>query len=107
MIVGELAFLARWVREMKQKQDSGNRDYYAGYMSAMSTVEGMIAMMPQYDLDKVKDLQSRGGLFSPRAVESILNENPPKEMRFKDGHCKWFTPTEVRELLEKDLDVRI
>ena len=53
MIVIERDFLARWVREMKQRQDSGNRDFYTGYMSAMSTVEGMLAMCPEYDLEKL------------------------------------------------------
>lgn len=53
MIVIERDFIARWVREMKRRQDSGNRDYYTGYVAAMSTVEGMLAMCPEYDLGKL------------------------------------------------------
>ena len=53
MIVIERDFIARWVREMKQRQDSGNLDYYTGYVAAMSTVEGMLAMCPEYDLGKL------------------------------------------------------
>ena len=56
MITIERDFLARWVREMKQRQDSGNRDYYTGYVSAMSTVEGMLAMCPEYDLGKLAEV---------------------------------------------------
>ena len=56
MIVIERDFIARWVREMKQRQDSGNRDYYTGYVSAMSTVEGMLAMCPEYDLGKLAEV---------------------------------------------------
>lgn len=53
MIVIERDYIARWVREMKRRQDSGNRDYYTGYVAAMSTVEGMLAMCPEYDLGKL------------------------------------------------------
>ena len=53
MIVVEREALAKWIREMKQKQDSGNRDYVTGYLSAMSTVEGMLAILPAYDLGKL------------------------------------------------------
>lgn len=53
MIVIERDFIARWVREMKRQQDSGNRDYFTGYVCAMSTVEGMLAMCPEYDLGKL------------------------------------------------------
>lgn len=53
MIVVERDFIARWVREMKRRQDSGNRDYYTGYVAAMSTVEWMLAMCPEYDLGKL------------------------------------------------------
>ena len=53
MIVIERDFIARWVREMKRQQDSENLDYYTGYVAAMSTVEGMLAMCPEYDLGKL------------------------------------------------------
>lgn len=56
MIVIERDFIARWVREMKRRQDSGNRDYYTGYVCAMSTVEGMLAMCPEYDLGKLAEV---------------------------------------------------
>ena len=53
MIVIERDFIAKWVREMKRQQDSENLDYYTGYVAAMSTVEGMLAMCPEYDLGKL------------------------------------------------------
>ena len=56
MIVVERDFIARWVREMKRRQNSENRDYYTGYVSAMSTVEGMMAMCPEYDLGKLVEV---------------------------------------------------
>lgn len=56
MIVIERDFIAKWVREMKRRQDSGNRDYYTGYVCAMSTVEGMLAMCPEYDLGKLAEV---------------------------------------------------
>ena len=56
MIVIEREFLAKWVRVMKCRQDSGNPDYYTGYISAMSTVEGMLAMCPEYDLGKLAEM---------------------------------------------------
>ena len=56
MIVIGRDFIARWVREMKRRQDSGNLDYYTGYVAAMSTVEGMLAMCPEYDLGKLVEV---------------------------------------------------
>lgn len=100
MIVGELAFLARWVQEMKQKQDSENRDYYVGYMSAMSTVEGMIAMMPQYDLDKVKDLP-HPGLYTPEEVCEAMRLHAQGDPRFGPWEKIVYSPSEVCGILTK------
>lgn len=33
------------IKDLKSKQQSSNTDYYTGYMSALSTVEGIIAEM--------------------------------------------------------------
>ena len=72
MIVIERDFLARWVREMKRRQDSGNRDYYTGYMSAMSTVEGMLAMCPEYDLGKlIEDAVKRAEKREREAMDDL------------------------------------
>lgn len=67
MIVVERDFIARLVRELKQQQDSGNRDYYTGYMSAMSTVEGVLAIAQAYDLDRIRDMP-HPGLYTPEEV---------------------------------------
>ena len=55
MIVVELARIAQDVRELKEQQDSENSDYKTGYISALSTVEGLLALAPAYDLDKLID----------------------------------------------------
>ena len=37
------------IYKLKHEQDSPNRDYYTGYMCALSTVEGIIAGMEMED----------------------------------------------------------
>ena len=93
MIVIERDFLARWVRELKQRQDSANRDYYTGYVAAMSTVEGMIAMCPEYDLGK---------LFSPGDVCKAMILHGQRDTRFKLGDTIRYSPTEVHDILNED-----
>ena len=53
MIVIERNRIAECVRELKKKQDSENSDYATGYLSALSTVEGILAVLPSYDLSKL------------------------------------------------------
>ena len=106
MIVIEREALARWIRELKLRQTRNDGvDYYTAFLSALTAVEAYMAMMPEYDLDRLK--LPGEGTFTPRTVERILNDNPPKDVRFMDGHCKWFTPLEVRQLLEKDSEGRL
>lgn len=55
MIVIDRDQVAGWVKELKRQQDSENRDYYTGYMSALSAVEGLLAIASGYDLGKLID----------------------------------------------------
>jgi len=103
MIVIERDFLARWVRVMKQRQDSGNRDYYTGYVSAMSTVEGMMAMCPGYDLGKLADVP-HPGLFTPEEVCMKMVEHGQGNLeRFAWGEKIVYSPSEVMRLLKGEL----
>ena len=103
VIVIERDFLARWVREMKQRQDSGNLDYYTGYMSAMSTVEGMLAMCPEYDLGKLVEAE-HPGLFTPEEVcMKMVEHGQGNYKRFKLGDTIQYSPTEVMKILKDEL----
>lgn len=103
MIVIERDFLARWVREMKQRQDSGNRDYYTGYVAAMSTVEGMLAIAQAYDLDKIADMP-HPGLFTPEEVcMKMVEHGQGNYKRFKLGDTIQYSPTEVMAILKDEL----
>lgn len=94
MIVIEREALAKWIREMKRQQDSGNRDYYTGYMSAMSTVEGLLAMAPEYDLDR---------LFTPEAVCAEMVKHGQGNRRFEWGETIRYSPSEVEKILKGEL----
>ena len=105
MIVIEREYMAKIIRALKAAMNSDDQGYRTGYIVALSTVEGVMAVAPEYDLDRLK--LPGEGTFTPRTVERILDDNPPKDVRFMDGHCKWFTPSEVRQLLEKDSEGRL
>ena len=94
MIVVERDFIARWIKEMKRRQNSENRDYYTGYMSAMSTVEGMLAMAPEYDLDK---------LFTPEEMCEKMVLHGHGNPRFKLMEKIMYSPTEVEKILKGEL----
>lgn len=103
MIVIERDFIARWVREMKRRQGSGNRDYYTGYVAAMSTVEGMIAMCPEYDLGKLAEVP-HPGLFTPEEVcMKMVEHGQGNYKRFKLGDTIQYSPTEVMKILRDEL----
>lgn len=51
--------LSAWVAEWKAGQDSNNIDYRTGYISALSTVEGMIALMPVLDAIPLEWIQAK------------------------------------------------
>lgn len=103
MIVIERDFIARWVREMKRQQDSGNQDYYTGYVCAMSTVEGMLAMCPQYDLGKLAEMP-HPGLFTPDEVcMKMVEHGQGNYKRFKLGDTIQYSPTEVMKILRDEL----
>ena len=102
MIVIERDFIARWVREMKLRQDSGNRDYYTGYVAAMSTVEGMLAMCPEYDLGKLAEMP-HPGLFTPEEVWEKMVVHGQGNARFKLGETIMYSPGEVEKILKDEL----
>lgn len=47
--VVQVEMLKAEIYKLKCKQDSKNQDYYTGYMSALSTVEGILAWMEEED----------------------------------------------------------
>ena len=102
MIVIERDFIARWVRELKRQQDSGNRDYYTGYMSGMSTVEGLLAIAQAYDLDRIADMP-HPGLFTPEEVCEKMVNHGQGNARFKLGETIMYSPSEVEKLLKDEL----
>ena len=103
VIVIERDFLARWVREIKRQQDSGNWDYYTGYVCAMSTVEGMLAMCPEYDLGKLAEMPHLG-LFTPEEVCMKMVEHGQGNLeRFEWGEKIVYSPSEVMKLLKGEL----
>ena len=46
--------LKRIVRNLKGKQNGANCDYYTGYMSALSAIEGVIAGMTAFDTSCIR-----------------------------------------------------
>lgn len=102
MIVVERDFIAKWVRELKQQQDSGNRDYYTGYMSAMSTVEGVLAIAQAYDLDRIRDMP-HPGLYTPEEVWEKMVVHGQEDARFKLSETIMYSPSEVEKILKDEL----
>ena len=47
--VAPVEILKAEIYKLKCQQDSKNQDYYTGYMSALSTVEGILAEMGEED----------------------------------------------------------
>lgn len=100
MIVIEREALARWIRELKLRQtrDDGV-DCYTAYLSALTAVEAYMAMMPEYDLDKVKDLP-HPGLYTPDEVATAMALHAQGDSRFKAWEKILYSPSEVRGILE-------
>lgn len=102
MIVVERDFIARWIKEIKQRQSSENQDFYTGYMSAMSTMEGILALVPEYDLDRMRDLP-HPGLFTPEEVCEKMVLHGQGNPRFKLMEKIMYSPTEVEKILRGEL----
>ena len=103
LIVVERDFIARLVRELKQQQESGNRDFYIGYMSAMSTVEGVLAISQAYDLDRIAEMP-HPGLYTPEEVcMKMVEHGQGNYKRFKLGETIMYSPTEVMAILKDEL----
>lgn len=105
MIVIERDFIARWVKELKKRQDSEDMDYYIGYISAMSTVEGMLALVPEYDTDRLSELpqHQRPGLFTPGEVQTAMSLHGQGNPRFKLMEKIRYSPSEVCRILKGEL----
>lgn len=100
MIVIERDFLARWVREMKQRQTRDNGvDSYTAYISALTAVEAFIAMMPEYDLNKLADLP-HPGLYSPEEVAAAMHTHAQGDTRFGAWEKILYSPSEVCAILK-------
>lgn len=104
MIVIEREALARWIRELKLRQTRNDGvDYYTAYLSALTAVEAYMAMMPEYDLDKVADLP-HPGLFTPEEVRNMMVEFGQSDTRrFKLGEIIRYDPCEVCGILDGTL----
>ena len=103
MIVIEREALARWVRELKQRvtRDDGV-DYYTAYLSALTAVEAYMAVMPEYDLDKLDKLP-HPGLFTPGEVCTAMVLHGQGNKRFKLGETIRYSPSEVEKILKGEL----
>ena len=104
MIVIEREALARWIRELKLRQTRNDGvDYYTAYLSALTAVEAYMALMPEYDLDKVKDLP-HPGLYTPEEVcEKMVEHGHGNLERFAWGGKIMYSPSEVMKLLKGEL----
>lgn len=102
MIMIERDFIARWVKELKKKQDSENRDYYTGYISAMSTVEGILALVPEYDTDRLSEMP-HPGLYTPDEVQTAMSLHGQGNPRFKLMETIRYSPSEVAKILKGEL----
>lgn len=94
MIFVEKDFISKWIKEFKYRQNSENRDFYTGYMSAMSTIEGLIAVMPEYDMSK---------LFTVDQVVNKIVLHGQGNKRFKLGETIMYSPSEVGKILLDEL----
>lgn len=104
MIVIEREALARWIMELKLRQTRNDGvDYYTAYLSALTAVEAYMAMIPEYDLDKVKDLP-HPGLYTPEEVcMKMVEHGQGNYKRFKLGDTIQYSPTEVMKILKDEL----
>lgn len=103
MIVIERAYMAKIIRALKAAMNSEDQGYRTGYIVALSTVEGVMAVAPEYDLDKVKDLP-HPGLFTPEEVcMKMVEHGQGNYKRFKLGDTIQYSPTEVMKILKDEL----
>ena len=103
MIVIEREYMAKIIRALKAAMNSDDQGYRTGYIVALSTVEGVMAVAPEYDLDKVKDLP-HPGLFTPEEVcMKMVEHGQGNHKRFKLGDTIQYSPTEVMKILKDEL----
>lgn len=103
MIVIEREYMAKMILMLKAAMNSEDQGYRTGYIVALSTVEGVMAVAPEYDLDKVKDLP-HPGLFTPEEVCMKMVEHGQGDYkRFKLGDTIQYSPTEVMKILKGEL----
>jgi len=95
MIVIERAYMAKIIRALKAAMNSEDQRYRTGYIVALSTVEGVMAVAPEYDLDK---------LFTPEEVcAEMVKHGQGNYKRFKLGDTIQYSPTEVMKILKDEL----
>lgn len=99
MIVIEREYMAKIIRALKAAMNSEDYGYRTGYIVALSTVEGVMAVAPEYDLDKVKDLP-HPGLYTPEEVAAAMTLHARGDSRFKACEMILYSPSEVRGILE-------
>ena len=75
------------VHDLKVMQNEGqNRDYYTGYMSALSTVEGIIASMEHRTDHKCRECRYLSDTRHSRSW--FYCDNPNKEYKGEYSHLK-------------------
>lgn len=103
MIVIEREYMAKIIRALKAAMNSKDQGYRTGYIVALSTVEGVMAVAPEYDLDKVADLP-HPGLYTPDEVCMKMVEHGQGNLeRFAWGEKIMYSPSEVMRLLKGEL----
>ena len=95
MIVIERAYMAKIIRALKAAMNSEDQGYRTGYIVALSTVEGVMAVAPEYDLDK---------LFTPEEVcAEMVKHGQGNLARFDWGETIRYSPSEVLKILKGEL----
>lgn len=94
MIVIEREYMAKIIRALKAAMNSEDQGYRTGYLVALSTVEGVMAVAPEYDLDK---------LFTPDDVCEKMVLHGQGNPRFKLMEKIMYSPSEVEKILKGDL----
>lgn len=100
MIVIEREYMAKMIRALKAAMNSENQGYRTGYIVALATVEGVMAVAPEYDLDKLKELP-HPGLFTPEEVAAAMALHAQGDSRFKAWEKIMYTPSEVCGILKR------
>lgn len=103
MIVIEREYMAKIIRALKAAMNSEDYGYRTGYIVALSTVEGVMAVAPEYDLGKLAEVP-HPGLFTPEEVcMKMVEHGQGNYKRFKLGDTIQYSPDEVMKILKDEL----